>query len=354
MEQHEIGLYRLINQKIVGEVQHTAEEILTWMGAMQAQDYKQAVWAVGLRMNTTLKAVEQAIADAKILRTWSQRGTIHFIPAQDAKWMLQLCASRSLSTHGRRMSQLELTDEIMRQAEKVIVRALYGRKIFTRAEMFALLNEAGISTEGQRGYHILWHLAHIGIICIGPNQDKDQTFVLLDDWVPDLRQLTLDEALTELVWRYFSSHGPATDYDFARWTGLTLTDTRKGIHNNDSRLTSFKMGDMTYWMADTTPLIHTQSVYLLPGFDEYLLGYQDRSAIIADDHFQKIVPGNNGVFKPMIVVDGQVIGTWGYKVTKKSADITLAPFVPMDDIADSISHATTAFSKFIGLDVRLV
>lgn len=354
MEQNQISHYRLANQKIAGENQHTAEEILTWMGAMQAQDYKQAVWAVGLRMNTTLKDVETAISEAKILRTWSQRGTIHFVPATDVKWMLQLCASRTLAGHGRRMSQLELTDEIMMQAEKVIVRTLRGNKIFTRAEIFALLNEAGISIEGQRGYHILWHLAHMGIICIGPNQDKDQTFVLLDEWVPNLRQLTPDEALTELAWRYFSSHGPATDYDFARWTGLTLTDTRKGIHHNDSRLTSFKLGDMTYWMADLTPPIQPQSVYLLPGFDEYLIGYQDRSAIITDAHFQKIVPGNNGVFKPMIVVDGQILGTWGYKVTKKSVDITLSPFVPMDHMPDMMLNATASFSKFMELDVRII
>jgi len=354
MERHQMGISRLGNQKIVGKTQHTAEEILKWMGAMQAQDYKQAVWAVGLRMNTTLKAVENAIAEAKILRTWSQRGTIHFVPAEDAKWMLQLCASRIITGHGRRMNQLELTDDIMVQSEKVIVRALSGKKIFTRAEIFALLNEARISTEGQRGYHILWHLAHLGVICIGPNRDKDQTFVLLEDWVPNLRQLTPDEALTELVWRYFSSHGPATDYDFARWSGLTLTDTRKGIHNNGSRLVSFKLADMTYWMSDLATPTSAQPVYLLPGFDEYLIGYQDRSAIITDDHFQKIVPGNNGVFKPMIVVDGQIIGTWGYKATKKSVDITLSPFVSIDNLADEIRIASESFSKFIELDVRIV
>lgn len=355
MIHNSIGNQRLIHHHIAHKNDLSAEAVVTWMGAMQAQEYKQALWGIGARMQSaTLADVEMAIANREIVRTWSQRGTIHFIPAPDTLWMLQLCASRIVAGHGRRMKQLELTEAIIKQGEKLVINALQGQKIMTRAELFALFEDAGISTAGQRGYHIVWHLAHVGVICMGPMRNKEQTFVLLHDWVLNLRQLSSEEALTELVWRYFASHAPATEHDFARWSGLNLTDTRRGIENNRHRLHPVQINTTTYWVADVSSDKPSQRVYLLPAFDEYLLGYQDRSAVLDEEHSQKVVPGNNGVFQPIIVYDGAVVGTWRHKLTKKTVDITLHPFTSLDDIQTDISVAIKSFADFIGLEYRIV
>ncbi len=347
INQH-IGVQSLINQQIVGKNHHTAESVLRGMGAMQAQEYKQALWAIGTRMQSaTITHIETAIAEAKIVRTWTQRGTIHFVPAEDTHWMLKLCASRIVTGHGRRMNQLGLTHENITYCEKLILNTLVSGKSLTRAEIFKLFDDAGIATTGQRGYHILWHLAHLGIICMGAMQGKEQTFVLLDEWVPNPRNLSRDEALTELVWRYFSSRGPATDYDFAWWSGLTLTDTRIGMHNNDSRLVKMVMDDKTYWMANPSPPTHSQKVYLLPAYDEFLLGYQDRKAVLAGEYAQQVVPGNNGVFQPIVVIDGQVVGTWKHTIKQKTHLITPHLFISSDEIEAIIHPKTRRFRDFV-------
>lgn len=266
--------------------------------------------------------------------------------------MLNLCASRILAGHGRRMKQLGLTNDIMARCEDLFSEALAGRKPLTRDELLKLVTNEGISTKGQRGYHILWHIAHRGVICMGPTVGKQQTFVLLDEWVPQVHDLSREQALAELVWRYFSSHGPATEADFARWSGLTLTDTRAGLEMLQDRFTQIEYDVNTYWKACDTDIVPSQlSAHLLPAFDETVIGYQDRSVMIADEHAQKVVPGNNGVFHPVIVLDGQVIGTWKRQLKGKSVDISLYPFALLGDAESLVMRAAESYSHFVGLPI---
>jgi hypothetical protein len=347
------GFRRLSSQRIAREKFEKPEDVVRWMGALQAQDYLQAVWAIGLRTRSgTLADVEQAIEDGKIIRTWPMRGTIHFIPSADARWMLKLSASRMLAADARRMSQLELSVEIMARCQDLFYNALSGGRRLSRAEMMKLLEDAGISTHLQRGYHILWYSAQSGVICMGPMQDKQQTFVLLDEWASDARDLPREEALAELARRYFSSHGPATLHDFAWWAGITISDARRGLEAAQSGLISEAIQDKEYWMNGSASLPtggDESSVHLLPGFDEYLLGYKDRSAVLAAEHAQKIVPGNNGMFLPMIVVAGQVVGTWKRNIKKKAVDVTLHPFTPLDHLAAQAVEAAQSYADFVGL-----
>ncbi len=339
MTHQDMGFRRLSSQRIAGEKLENPEDVVKWMGALQAQDYMQAVWAIGARTaSATLADVEQAIEDGKIIRTWPMRGTIHFVPPQDARWMLNLSASRRLAADGRRMAQLELTPEVFARCQDLFVEALSGRRRLSRPEMMSLLEDKGIRTGGQRGYHILWVIAQRGVICLGPMQGKQQTFVLLDDWVPDARDLSREEALAELARRYFASHGPATVQDLAWWAGITVTDARVGLEAARPDLTSETIDGKEYWMKEDAPPrggVDGSAVYLLPGFDEYLLGYKDRSAVLADADAPKIVPGNNGIFLPMIVVAGQVVGTWKRRIKKKAVEITLLPFQPLDHLEDA-------------------
>ncbi|MBK8027360.1 MAG: AlkZ family DNA glycosylase [Chloroflexi bacterium] len=331
-DSHDIARRRLGRQGIAPPAFDSADAVVRWMGAMQAQDYHQSLWAIGARMpSATLRGVEAAIAEGKILRTWPMRGTIHFVAPEDAGWMVALSAERTQARNRRRPEELELDDATLARSADLFHKALAGGKRLARPAMMTLLEEAGIRTDGQRGYHILWHAAHERLICIGPNEGKQQTFVLLDDWAPNPRRLTRKESLVELARRYFTSHGPATVQDFAWWTGLTLTEARLGLEGAKDGLASETLAGKLYLLAadaPESPPAAASGIFLLAGFDEILLGYTDRSAMLDPAHAAKVVPGGNGVFFPMIVRDGQIVGTWKRTVKKKAVEIAPQFFEP--------------------------
>jgi Winged helix DNA-binding domain len=349
----DIAYQRLVNQRIDGEKFEKPEELVRWLGAIQAQDYLQSLWAIGLRLKSaTVADIEQALFDGRIVRTWLMRGTLHFVPPEDAKWMLTLSASRMLAKDGRRLKQLGLDEEIMERCKELFYDALKGNKRLSRQEMMTLLEEAGISTENQRGYHILWYVSQSGLICLGPMQNKQQTFVLLDEWAPSSRDLSREESLAELARRYFASHGPATVHDFAWWAGLTVTEARSGLEEAMSELISEKIDGKEYWTTSDAPTdiaYDMSGVELLPAFDEYLLGYKDRAAVLTVEDAPRVVPGKNGIFLPTIVVGGRVVGTWKRKLKKNSIDITLSPFTHLGDSDERAMEAAKLYSDFVGL-----
>jgi hypothetical protein len=349
---------RLLNQRIEGEKCEKPEEVVKWMGALQAQDYQQSLWAIGLRMQAaTVADIEQAIVDRKIVRTWPMRGTLHFVPSEDIRWMLSLSASRMLAQERRRREQLELDDAIMERCQERFSGALQGNRRLSRPKMMQLLEDAKISTAHQRGYHILWYLSVTGLLCLGPMQDKQQTFVLLDEWVPRAQSLSREESLASLARRYFASHGPATMSDFAWWAGLTRADARLGLEGAQGDLMTDQRNGQAYWMtkgAEGQCADDPSKVHLLPGFDEHLLGYKDRSAVLAAEHAQMVVPGNNGMFLPTLVVAGQVVGTWKRRLTKKALEITLHPFIPLEVSQESLLEAAQRYSHFLGLSLSAV
>jgi hypothetical protein len=352
MTHQEIARLRLLNHRIIGNKCADPAAVARWMGALQAQDYGQAVWAVGLRtQRPALGAVEQAIINGQLVLTWPMRGTMHLVPAEDAAWMVRLLAPRVLRGLTARLRQLELDQATIERSKTVFYEALRGGQRLTRAGMMLALEQAGISTQGQRGYHLLGHTAQLGHICFGPLLERQQTFVLLDEWVPQARQLAREEALAELAQRYFSSHGPATVHDFANWAGLTLADARQGLEAVQPALVSEKVEDKTYWLAagETVAASNAGTVQLLPGFDEYLLGYKDRQAVLAAEHAAKVVPGGNGVFKPMVVVDGQIVGTWQRTVKKGAVNVAVSIFGGEAVDADALADAARQYAEFLGV-----
>jgi hypothetical protein len=340
---------------------NNSSQVVHWMGAMQAQDYGQALWAVALRTPAATQAeVEQAILERSIVVTWLMRGTIHLVAATDLRWMLNLCAPRKLAAAGSRLKQLELDVNILGRCQHLFQTALGGGQCLTRSALLELLETAGIDPKGQRGYHILWYLAQMGLICFGPKHGKEQTFVLLEEWIPSVPHISREVALAKLAQRYFTSHGPATVQDFAIWTGLTLGEARAGLEAVQGQLVSEKVDGLEYWWADTAleiPLEQGTGVHLLPGFDEYLLGYKDRRDVITVEHAKRIVPGGNGVFLPMIVVDGQVVGTWKRQVKKHGVNISLElflepflePFLESGAFEEGVHGAVMRYCTFMGL-----
>jgi hypothetical protein len=324
--------YRLQSQQIAKTTMTSPAEVVARLGAMQAQDYNAALWAVALRVpGATSADVEQAIIDRQIIRTWPMRGTLHFVAPQDVRWMLQLLTPRVVAGSTSRQRNLDLDEAVFGHSYEVIAKQLQGGKILTRQAVFEALDTANISTAGQRGYHILWQAAQSGLICLGPVQNKQQTVVLLDEWVPPTPAVSREEALAEITRRYFTSHGPATQHDMMWWSGLTATDVKAGLEMVKSELAQEVVAGKTYWLArDTVVTARTRpAVDLLPGFDEYLLGYRDRDAVLAPQHAQAVCPGNNGMFMPMLVVDGQIVGTWKRTLKKTTVQIELRPFAPL-------------------------
>ncbi len=322
---------------------------------MQAQDYPGTLWAIGLRLpQATQATIEQAIADKTIVRSWPMRGTLHFVAPQDLRWMLALLTPRIIAGSASRYRQLELDEATFVQSQEVLIRALQGGKILIRPEIFAVLEQGNISTAGQRGYHILGRLSQQGLLCFGPNRDKQPTFVLLDEWIPaaTAKKLEREEALAELAKRYFTGHGPATVADLGWWAGLKITEARAGLEMVKATLEHIIVDGQTYWFAPNLPAIQPPepSVYLLPGFDEYLLGYKDRRLVLPLEHSQKIVPGNNGMFMPTIVSGGQIVGTWKRTIKKDRLIITPEPFNGLNQAEiQSLEIAAEGYGRFMGL-----
>jgi len=345
----------LHNMHISGGRLDTCDKVVRHLGAMQAQDYHQALWAIGARTaSATVADVEGMIEERKIVLTWPMRGTIHMAHPENVRWMLAHLAPRLLAQDGRRMAQLELNLEIIERCRRIFYDALQGNKRISRPELMQLLEDNGIDTKNQRGYHILWYLSLSGHICIGPREGKQQTFVLLDEWVPAAKALSRDEALALLAERYLAGHGPATVQDLAWWAGITLTDARQAVDSIRSRLVSERIDGQDYWTAGSAParaVREEPSVYLLAGFDEYLLGYKDRSAVLNAAHAPHVTPGNNGVFMPTIVVDGQVSGIWKRTLKKKGIDFEFNLFAPQKDREARIVEAAERYCEFMGLPI---
>ena len=352
MTQPTIAARRLLNQRIAGEKAPTPEAAVAWMGALQAQEYHQGVWAAGLRTAAgRLAEVERAIAEGKIARTWPMRGTLHFVPVEDAGWMTAISAERMLAGARTRRRQLGIEDAALEGSARVFEAALSGGRLETRGALMERLEQAGISTEGQRGYHLLWHAAQNGLICVGPNLGKQQSFAWLTDWAARPRRLSREEGLGELARRFFRSHGPATQADFAWWAGLTGADVRKGLEAAREDLTSETIEGSEYWSGapGRDLAVETDRVHLLAGFDEYLLGYTERGAVLAKEHADRVAPGANGLFKPILVVGGAVAGTWQRAVKKKQVEINCQVFGGVEVPKAGLEAAALGYAEFLGL-----
>jgi hypothetical protein len=174
----DLARYRLHNQHIARAMFDKPSDIVGWLGAVQAQDYLGSLWALGLRTrNATEGDIEKAIAAKTIVRTWPLRGTLHFVAAADVRWMLELLTPRVVAGSEGRRQQLDLDEAIFARSKELFVSALQGGKQLPRDVMYDLLEAAQISTAGGRGLHILWRLAHDGIICFGARQGKQQTLL---------------------------------------------------------------------------------------------------------------------------------------------------------------------------------
>ncbi len=308
----DITTMRLANQQLVKTRYKTPREIVSWMGAMQAQDFNMAKWGIGVRLpGITDKQVEKAIDGGELIRTHILRPTWHFVSRDDIHWMLQLSSPRVKLAVRSSDRELELSDDLLKKTSAIIRKALEKESNQTRQELGAILKKADIECDSRRLSHIMFHAELDGLVCNGTVKDKKQTYTLLEQRVPKTSNYNMDETLYRLAYKYFQSHGPATIQDFIWWSGLTATEARSAAALIKPDFIFETAGEQTYIYHQSSSGYKQRDdiVHFLPAFDELLVSYKDRKEILSLAHHKKVIT-SNGIFKPAISYNGEIIGLW--------------------------------------------
>jgi hypothetical protein len=342
---------RLHNQQLISTKFKKPLELISWLGAIQGQDYAGAKWALGLRLpGITDTYVEKEFAAKTLLRTWIMRGTLHIVSAADIHWMVNLLAPRIIKKNTRRYRELELDDDTLKQSNQVLKESLEGGTELNRKELLDILRKKGIDTEGQRAPYILQRASLDGLIC-QCGVDSNVPLYMSLDMIPE-SDMDDDEALAELTRRYFKSRGPATIQDFIWWSGLLTADARTGLEAVKSELNQETINGRTYWYSEEeSSLINTEDpganlpvVHLLPTYDEYFFAYRDRSASL-DLKIRKYLQKH---YRPTISLDGQIVGTWRRTFKKSRVLMEYHPFITLNrDEKHALGEAELLYRKFI-------
>jgi Winged helix DNA-binding domain len=324
-------------------------EAVRRLGAVQAQDFVASKWVVGARVPGAIEAdVDAAIESRDIVRSSLLRGTLHLVPAASLRPILSVTGPRELARSAKRHRDLEIDDEVYRRARAIAEGELSGGRSLSRDELFAEWQSAGIATAAQRGYHLIWRLALEAVVCAGPVEGRGQRFVLCDEWVPaEPSPPNRDETLATLLTAYLDGHGPATVRDFAWWSGLTLGDARVALAAAGDAVVAFDDDRFVIVGAAASTSARSTGLALAP-FDEYFLGYADRAAMCDPRYANRIVPGSNGVFQPILVANGRVEGVWKAKQARGGASVVLDPFEPPIDPA-RYTGALKKWARFRGI-----
>ncbi|GHU98665.1 hypothetical protein FACS1894159_01470 [Bacteroidia bacterium] len=326
-------------------------EVVAWMGAMQAQDFNMVKWAVGVRSpGCGEAAVQEAFDRGDILRTHVLRPTWHLVPAANIRWMLELTAPRIRASMRARDRELGLDQATIVRSNEVMIRALEGGHAMTREEIGMALKGAGIAIDAARLYHIAMRAEIDGVVCSGPVRGGKQTCALLAERAPKARTLPREEALERLARSYFTSHAPASTVDFAWWSGLTMGDARAGAEALRGDFVVEKIEGLQYLIPQNLRAGGDGSgLWLLPAFDEYIVAYRDRRAVLCASHHARAV-SSNGIFRPVIVENGVATGLWR-KTTSRKNPVAVDFFAGQPDVStsDTLERAVSRFKMFHGI-----
>ena len=342
--------------------QAAIDGVLGNLFALQGQDLPGTLWAIGQRATgVTIGDVRAAFNSGRYVRSWPFRGTLFAMAAADLPWILDLTGPRILAGAASRHKALEIDADTIARARDAVVTRIRSGEGALRPDMMAAFESAGVRTDGQRGYHLLWTLALEATIALGPFDGAQQAFVLVEDAVSSPRRLKGLDAVREIVARYLRAHGVASVADIAWWSQLAMRDIRVAIAELASSgvITDFTHDGVEFWANEDTVQSATSAriptLLLLPGFDEYLLGHGKRGHALDPDYAELFVPGRNGVFKPTIVVGGRVVGTWSRTTTTREAIVALSPFdrpLTQTSLA-AVRTEVTRYGRFLGVTGRL-
>lgn len=358
MPQIDICGLRLRNQHLITQTVGSASEMVGILGAVQAQDYGPAKWALGQRTRGVTDAdVEKEISDGAILRTHVLRPTWHFVAPADIRWLLALTGPRVKAVLASYDRKLEIDAAVLRKSRTVFTRALRDGKQLTRAELAQALTKAGVRADGtQRLAHLVMHSEQDALICSGARRGKQFTYALLDERVPPTKNLERDASLHALATRYFATRGPATEHDFAWWSGLTTSDAKRAAHSAESSLESETIGGRKYWFKSTARVGKQPSpmARLLPNYDEFFIGLKDRSAIQKNLDAVGLKESLNFLRGHIATIDGQIIGGWKRIDQGNSVIVEVQPLTRMSESdRRAMSREVDRFGAFLELPASL-
>ncbi len=340
----------------------TAAGLVRHLCGIQAQDPSAAILAVRPRTaGVTAADVEGARVTARLfVRTWCMRGTLHLVATQDIPWLLDLLAPTIIRQSRRRSAQLGLSEETYGRAMHAIREVLGAEVPLIRSVLAERLARRHIPVAGQAIAYIVRRAALERIICLGPGQGAEPTYVLFDEWVTaDGSFVDKETALGRLVLRYLAAFGPAGVEDFASWSGLGMQESRSGFATVADRLTEFHYGDVRVWMPreSETACIEDRGdparAILLPAFDQTMLGYRDRSWIVPSEYDREVNRGG-GMIRPVVLINGVVAGIWHLVRRTRDATVEVSPFEPPDPATIlALEEEGRDLGRFLDASVRL-
>lgn len=350
---------RLRAQRLVGSGFASPVEVVRHFGVVQSQDYPAAKWALGLRMRSAVEATVDGALDAgAMLRTHVFRGTWHFVAPEDVRWMLALSGPKMVRGFAARYRELGLDERTINRGYHVFEKALEGGNHLTRHELGAALSGAGIAPDGQRLPYLLFAGELTALLISGRRKQGQQTFALLEQRVPKAPALERDEAIARLVRRYFVSHGPAQLRDFVWWSGLTQVEAKRGIDIAGGALDHVEVGGATYWFDAAAPAARRTgaTAILLPNFDEYTVGYADRSAILDPSRpFRPELFAFSSILSNVVVIAGRLGGAWRRKPGRDALRIEVRPLATLSAQERTLVEAAGGrLSRFLGRPVAIV
>ncbi|MCI0707592.1 MAG: winged helix DNA-binding domain-containing protein [Ignavibacteriae bacterium] len=350
MTDTEILHRRLVNQSIARTTFTTPAQVVASLGAVQAQVFDMATWAVGLRLtDATYEDVKRAFNKGAILRTHLLRPTWHFVAPKDIRWMLKLTSPRVHAANASAYRKLELDTKVFTRSNAALEKALRDEPQLTRLALREALERAKISTTGIRFGYLLMYAELEGVICSGPKLDKQFTYALLEKRVPPSKLLNRNEALRELTKRYFTTRGPATLHDYVWWSGLTVKEAKEGIAELSGYLTKEIIDGHEYYFVQTKPprVTTNQSTFLFPDYDEYGISYKNRNALFGQNSMVKDLLIKDPYIH-IIIADGQPAGTWQRTLNRKSISVTTRLFPSVSkEKRKAIQRAVARYQAFI-------
>ena len=350
---------RTAAQRLTGAPFATPAEAVAWSAGVQAQEYAEALWSLGMRVrDVTAADVEAACDRGEILRSHVMRPTWHFVASADLRWLLRLTGERIQAGNAGRYRQLGLDGDTLARCDDTVAAALAGGEPLTRRELGAALAAVGIDPAGQRLPHALLHAELAGVIVSGPRRGKHHTYVAFEDRVPAAPPRSRDADVAELVRRYFTSHGPATLRDFAWWSGLTIADGRAGVAACGDELVGEEAADGTPWFSAASSdaaaaaagsPASAAAAFPLGTFDELTVAHRDLRNVYADGRAT-----NELLIRP-IVVDGVTVGGWTRRLARRDVTIEVGLQAPPDERqAAALRAAADRFGAFVGLPAVIV
>lgn len=318
-----------MNQQLTHSAFSEPGELISWMGCMQAEDYTSAKWAIGNRIpHITDAAIEKDFNEGRFIRAQVLRPTWHFVAPADIGWLLELSAQRIKAGYKQLHNRLDISGNDLKRSKAIMVKALAGNKRKTRAELLALCQKVNKHLDEIRMNFLLLDAELDGLIVNGGMQGSDFVYALLGELVPSQLVLEKEAAIAELAKRYFSSRGPATLTDFIWWSGLETAEAKMGLEMNKGALQYIVVNGEAYWFFEMPVLQEAATVSLLPSFDEFTAGYSDHHH-----------------FKPSVIVNGQVAGTWKYREKRIETQI----FAPLEKKEENaVLSAGERYVRFLG------